>query len=394
MKAPRRRVSPYPRRSKSGGRKEGHNRDKQDQVIQTTNGRFVSCVSLCFPCYAQGAEIHEIFGKGKRFSERAHTSLILGLGDIESFVEVKLSPGGVLSGRVLDDSHQPVAEALVLVAPAKERSRAVWRAEKRHQVMPYYHAAAAAETNGQGHFRFDSLDEKVHALSVVTEQALPSYIDQVDLKSGPVHIDVALESGIRLEGRVVSSQSGQEIPNASLTLDRGYRRHNIATSLDGRFAFGGLLPGELGELTAEAKGYVPKIIDDRYLSSSTQFLNIELEPAAQISGMIVDERGAPVARAWVRVQPSYPSYMDQQGHIDSDQDEDTWEHQRRRQALNATARSDAIGHFQLTNVYPRKALEIYVRHPEFGSLALHLVPVASGEHLAGLELGLRSRFVE
>ncbi len=48
-------------------------------MIQTTNGRFVSCVSLCFPCYAQGAEIHEIFGKGKRFSERAHTSLILGL---------------------------------------------------------------------------------------------------------------------------------------------------------------------------------------------------------------------------------------------------------------------------------------------------------------------------
>ncbi len=82
MKAPRRRVSPYPRRSKSGGRKEGHNRDKQDQVIQTTNGRFVSCVSLCFPCYAQGAEIHEIFGKGKRFSERAHTSLILGLDAI------------------------------------------------------------------------------------------------------------------------------------------------------------------------------------------------------------------------------------------------------------------------------------------------------------------------
>ncbi len=75
-------MSPYPRRSKSGGRKEGHNRDKQDQVIQTTNGRFVSCVSLCFPCYAQGAEIHEIFGKGKRFSERAHTSLILGLASV------------------------------------------------------------------------------------------------------------------------------------------------------------------------------------------------------------------------------------------------------------------------------------------------------------------------
>ncbi len=75
-------MSPYPRRSKSGGRKEGHNRDKQDQVIQTTNGRFVSCVSLCFPCYAQGAEIHEIFGKGKRFSERAHTSLILGLAHV------------------------------------------------------------------------------------------------------------------------------------------------------------------------------------------------------------------------------------------------------------------------------------------------------------------------
>ncbi len=61
------------------GERKGINRDKQDQVIQTTNGRFVSCVSLCFPCYAQGAEIHEIFGKGKRFSERAHTSLILGL---------------------------------------------------------------------------------------------------------------------------------------------------------------------------------------------------------------------------------------------------------------------------------------------------------------------------
>ncbi len=94
MKAPRRRVSPYPRRSKSGGRKEGHNRDKQDQVIQTTNGRFVSCVSLCFPCYAQGAEIHEIFGKGKRFSERVHTSLILGLdGLLSELTAVFTAPG-------------------------------------------------------------------------------------------------------------------------------------------------------------------------------------------------------------------------------------------------------------------------------------------------------------
>ncbi len=101
MKAPRRRVSPYPRRSKSGGRKEGHNRDKQDQVIQTTNGRFVSCVSLCFPCYAQGAEIHEIFGKGKRFSERAHTSLILGLVDTTVYLLLFITISGVYMWAVI-----------------------------------------------------------------------------------------------------------------------------------------------------------------------------------------------------------------------------------------------------------------------------------------------------
>ncbi len=104
MKAPRRRVSPYPRRSKSGGRKEGHNRDKQDQVIQTTNGRFVSCVSLCFPCYAQGAEIHEIFGKGKRFSERAHTSLILGL----AYLTLAATPGCADRGDPVFSGTSPV----------------------------------------------------------------------------------------------------------------------------------------------------------------------------------------------------------------------------------------------------------------------------------------------
>ncbi len=115
MKAPRRRVSPYPRRSKSGGRKEGHNRDKQDQVIQTTNGRFVSCVSLCFPCYAQGAEIHEIFGKGKRFSERAHTSLILGLeGEIGSIANGKLADLLILNANPLEQIRNTLDIAYVM----------------------------------------------------------------------------------------------------------------------------------------------------------------------------------------------------------------------------------------------------------------------------------------
>ncbi len=333
-----------------------------------------------------------------------------------TFVEVKLSAGSFLSGRVSDAQQRPVAGALVVISQGRlteNRSRqasaareerliregrsdeiellrdylARRRQERPHEPISLYRASAAVETDQQGRFHFDSLEEKIYDLSVVADDLLPSRVENVDLKQGTRQVEVVLESGVRLEGRVISSLTHQPIAGVQLSLRRRELRRVFKTEQDGSYHFSGLLPGELGPLNLEAEGYSLKILEGIELAGqpATQTLDIQLDPAAVVSGTVLDASGEPVSEAWVRIRPVAKVQEDPDG---PGGDWDRGYRQRLRRAVKLSVQSDAIGRFKLTNVDPGAAVQVFVEHPEFKMLSTVPFPVASGERLEGLELWL------
>ncbi|MDA2926432.1 carboxypeptidase-like regulatory domain-containing protein [Acidobacteria bacterium AH-259-G07] len=330
------------------------------------------------------------------------------------FVEVSLSAGSVLSGKVTNAEQRPVGEALVVVSQGKvpdqrrDEARAAMedrflregradeieglyqfvarrREERRHEPISLYGATAAVETDVEGRFHFENLEKEIYDLSVVVDDLLPSRLENIDLKQGEAEVGIVLKSGIRLKGRVVSSLDGKLLANAHLSLRRRNHRRVVQADSDGSYHFGGLSPGRLGPLTVEAEGYSLEILDGVELAAepAIQTLDIELDPAALVSGTVVDVAGAPVSGAGVRIQPVLEDEGDEQRGKG-----ERWYRQRLRRALMVSARSDASGRFKLTNVDPGSALQIRVEHPEFKVLRTLPFPVASGEHIEGLELWL------
>ena len=333
-----------------------------------------------------------------------------------TFVEVKLSVGSFLSGRVSDARQRPVAGALVVIsqgrltenksrqASAARQERLIRegrsdeiellreylarrRQERPHEPISLYRASAAVETDQQGRFHFDSLEEKIYDLSVVADDLLPSRVENVDLRQGTRQVEIVLESGVRLEGRVISSLTHQPIAGVQLSLRRRELRRAFKTEQDGSYHFSGLLPGELGPLNLEAEGYSLKILEGLELAGqpATQTLDIQLDPAAVVSGTVLDARGEPVPEAWVRIRPVAKVQEDPDG---PEGDWDRGYRQRLQRAVKLSVQSDAIGRFKLTNVDPGSAVQIFVEHPEFKMLSTVPPPVASGERMEGLELWL------
>ena len=333
-----------------------------------------------------------------------------------TFVEMKLSLGSFLSGRVSDAQQRPVAGALVVISQGRlteNKSRqasaareerliregrsdeiellreylARRRQERPHEPISLYRASAAVETDQQGRFHFDSLEEKIYDLSVVADDLLPSRVENVDLKQGTRQVEIVLESGVRLQGRVVSSVTHQPIAGAQLSLRRRDQQRVFKTEQNGSYHCSGLLPGKLGPLNLEAEGYGLKILEGLELAGqpTTQTLDIQLDPAAVVSGTVLDGRGEPVSGAWVRIRPVA------QEQEDPDWPGGEWDRgyrQRLRRAVKLSVQSDAIGRFKLTNVDPGLAVQVSVEHPEFKMLSTVPFPVASGERMEGLELWL------
>ncbi len=331
-----------------------------------------------------------------------------------TFLEVKLSAGSFLSGRVRDAQQRPVAGALVVLGQGRlteNRLRqastareerliregrsdeiellrdylARRRQERPHEPISLYRASAAVETDQEGRFHFDSLEEKIYDLSVVADDLLPSRVENVDLKQGTRQVEIVLESGVRLQGRVVSSLTHQPIAGAQLSLRRRDQRRVFKTEQDGIYHISGLLPGVLGPLKVEAEGYSLKILEELELAGqpATQTLDIQLDPAAVVSGTVVDTKGEPVSEAWVHIRP----VADEQEEQDGPGGEwDRGYRQRLRRAVKLSTQSDAIGHFKLTDVDPGSAVQVFVEHPKFKMLRTVPFPVAAGEHIEGLKL--------
>ncbi|HUR28817.1 MAG TPA: carboxypeptidase regulatory-like domain-containing protein [Planctomycetota bacterium] len=176
--------------------------------------------------------------------------------------------------------------------------------------------------SGESQQRFSKLDAEhrfelrgvplhgSHHLSCDTKSWAPSSVDDVAVElGGDVTVDLTLERGVRLSGKVVD-ESGQLVPGARIGVrveSEGGRHSSSSGELaakDGTFDLRGKEPGKI-QLTAQKKGYVDGELDCGALVDGDvrEGLELKLTGGGAIAGRVLWPDGAPAEKAMVSAVP-------------------------------------------------------------------------------------------
>jgi protocatechuate 3,4-dioxygenase beta subunit len=223
----------------------------------------------------------------------------------DTAIEVRLSRGGAVAGRVLDGSGSPMAGAEVRVAPVG--------IEDMLEADSF--ASAPATANEKGAYRVSGLPVGLVEIAASAEGRPPTLRRGVRIREDRTTegIDLVLEEGHAIAGCVVDG-SGGPIAGAEVRAETFEPRffsilaphmlgRNVARSdASGRFRIAGLTGGDHA-LVASATGFgrarVPGVRADR------EDVRVVLEPVGSIAGIVLDRESAePLARFTVRARPT------------------------------------------------------------------------------------------
>ncbi|HKE01439.1 MAG TPA: sigma-70 family RNA polymerase sigma factor, partial [Planctomycetota bacterium] len=250
-------------------------------------------------------------------------------------VNVSLDPPRAIEGRVLDEKGAPIEGAIVR-----------WQG---------FVAAAQVEregrSDGDGSFRVDGLPSArehergglAHAttISVEAEGFAAAWLDRMS-DPAPSRLDLTLERGTKVVGRVVDAETAEAVPHATVVVRRddetvggvAPRRllranhpplrdpiswtREIAAGADGRFRLEGLRDlgaargdpvfGEGDRMVASLAARAPGYADSRFRAVNAApgrevvEATIRLWPSASISGRAVDAGGKPVFPMKIRLR--------------------------------------------------------------------------------------------
>jgi RNA polymerase sigma-70 factor (ECF subfamily) len=201
-----------------------------------------------------------------------------------SVVTIALSRGAVLTGVVRCDG-KPVADASVRLAVRGETVE-----------------LAKGSSDDAGAFRFVDLP----AAEVYVQVVAPSFAEdwtRLDVTAGGSHhVEVELDAGKVLRGRVVDAATGLAIADARIA-DSWTMTRAVRSDAEGRFRLGGVKPDSHAMCHVEAAGYASAT--RRIASRLDDELEVRLARGGEVVGRIVDAVGAPVAGVYAAVCASY-----------------------------------------------------------------------------------------
>ncbi len=203
-------------------------------------------------------------------------------------VEVVLQPGATVEGRILSPAGQPVPGAGVSVLKTGEAA-----------MIRFFRPDATAD--GEGWYLMEGVAPGPH--SVAAEH--PSYrraVRDLDVKMGENTLDLTLEGGAEVSGRVVDD-AGAPVAGARILLLEGGRSWNLpegASGADGAFEIAGVPDGDY-RLSADKEGFARDREGDlvKVAGAPVAGLEVRLSRGGSIVGQISGLDLADLARVRV-----------------------------------------------------------------------------------------------
>jgi RNA polymerase sigma factor (sigma-70 family) len=208
-------------------------------------------------------------------------------------VEVRMQPGATLVGRIMRRSDgSPVAGANV--------SGRIFATE---DTLMFPRPVFSGASDSNGHFRFENLP--AHELYVIVEprENLRTAMPALTLVAGKERtLEVVLEDAQVLRGRVVDAQQKLPISGAEVGMSWTFERP-VRTNAAGEFELLGCAPGAMLAVGARADGFAARVVNLRN-GALPERLEIVLDAGRRLSGRLLDQRGAPIADAYVAAMAS------------------------------------------------------------------------------------------
>lgn len=210
--------------------------------------------------------------------------------------EVKLRKGAPVSGRVVDESGNPVAEAVVAFGSVSSWGM---RAGRRDAFV----------TKKDGKFEFAALPSGSFRFRTRHPKFAPGSSDLIvlDGKTAKTGVEIVVETGGVIAGKVVD-KAGEPVAYAQVRVSSGrWRRagrRNATTDKDGAFEIAGL-PRRGVRLAASHESASSEITEiDLEKKQKHTGLTITLELDGKIAGVVVDDAGEPIEGAQVTALPA------------------------------------------------------------------------------------------
>jgi protocatechuate 3,4-dioxygenase beta subunit len=223
---------------------------------------------------------------------RAEAPVFFGDDGRAEAVRLALTDGARVGGVVLGPSGAPAAGARVSIESAAEPW---WRAPD---------PADVAITDAAGRFALAPVPLGGYRVRADHADLAPATSPLLTITADRDDVALQLRPGLRLAGRVVDA-SGAPAAGARVRLTAaaaaGEAREVAADALGG-FTFGGLAPGRV-ELAAAGDGATSALTPVELPRAGSAELVITLGDTAALAGVVVDERGEPVAGAAVSAWP-------------------------------------------------------------------------------------------
>jgi hypothetical protein len=223
---------------------------------------------------------YEVRARKAGFTDEAATGVLVPGKPEAPPLQLTLERTGVLRGRVIEDSGRPAAKAVVMLRGTGAAT------------------APTATAGDDGTFQLTGLPAGVYGAQARLGVFVSEVEDGINIEAGAeAFIDLQLAASAVLAGALVDRASGQPVAHGRLVFDPGVlgpAGESVAVAADGTFSVAGLREGSV-RVVADAPGFVPA--SGLGQAGSAASLVIQLDRAATLSGVVLDEAGEPVAGA-------------------------------------------------------------------------------------------------
>jgi protocatechuate 3,4-dioxygenase beta subunit len=213
--------------------------------------------------------------------------------DATADYDIVLRAGGSIAGTVVDGQGAPIEGARILP-------------EHMGHFDDYYDSRFdAVLTDAKGRWRLTGLPRETTRVRAYHGEYAPGASSPIVLAENPARdgVTIVMERGVKLRGRVVDTNNapvaGAEVRVSADTVLSGNVRR-VAADAKGEFAMAGL-PRRLMYVMAASEGATSQTLPID-LSHEDAPVELRLDRGAELVGVVVDSKGAPVPEARVEVE--------------------------------------------------------------------------------------------